>query len=77
MSSPLENLAGPNKPLAQEPADDAEVSGLVRSGKARLADAVNVALSLESRFGHVDVDERLVRDTVIACQRVAETLDAL
>lgn len=136
MSSPLEKLAGPNKPLVQEPADDAEVSGLVRSGKARLADAVNLALSLESRFdlaynaahalclaalrrrgyrarhryivfqvlphtlglgpevwrvldhahgkrnlseyeGHVDVDERLVRDTVIACQRVAAMLDAL
>lgn len=136
MSLPLEKLAGPNKPLVQEPTDDAEVSGLVRSGKARLADAVNLALSLESRFdlaynaahalclaalrrqgyrarhryivfqvlphtlglgpevwrvldeahakrnlseyeGHVDVDERLVRDTVIACQRVAAMLDAI
>jgi len=136
MSSPLENLVGPNKPLAREPADGAEVGGLVRSGKARLADALNGDLSLESRFdlaynaahalclaalrrhgyrarhryvvfqvlphtlglgpevwrvldqahakrnlseyeGHVDVDERLVRDTVIACQRVAAMLDAL
>lgn len=50
MTSPLENLVGPSKPLVQEPADDAEVSGLVRSGKARLADASNIALSLESRF---------------------------
>ena len=136
MSLPLEKLAGPNKPLVQEPTDDAEVRGLVRSGKARLADAVNLALSPESRFdlaynaahalclaalrrqgyrarhryivfqvlphtlglgpevwrvldeahakrnlseyeGHVDVDERLVRDTVIACQRVAAMLDAI
>ena len=50
MSSPLENLAGPGKPLLPEPADDAEVAGLLRSGRARLADAGNDALSLESRF---------------------------
>ena len=50
MSSPLENLAGPGKPLSPEPADDAEVAGLLRSGRARLADAGNDALSLESRF---------------------------
>lgn len=136
MTSPLESLAGASKPLSAEAGDDAEVKGLVRSGKARLADAVNPALSLESRFdlaynaahslslaalrrlgyrarhryivfqvlphtlglgpevwrvldrahgkrnlseyeGHVDVDERLVLDTIAACQRVAETLDAL
>ena len=50
MSSPLENLAGPGKPLSPEPADDAEAAGLLRSGRARLADAGNDALSLESRF---------------------------
>lgn len=50
MSSPLDSLVGPNRPLAAEPADDAEVRGLIRSGKARLADAVNPALALESRF---------------------------
>ena len=50
MSSPHENLAGPGKPLSPEPADDAEVAGLLRSGRARLADAGNDALSLESRF---------------------------
>lgn len=50
MSSPLENLAGPGKPLSPEPADDAEVAGLLRSGRARLANAGNDALSLESRF---------------------------
>ena len=94
MTSALENLAGPTKPLVAEPPDEAEVLGLVRSGKARLADAGNAALSLESRFdlaynaahskrnlseyeGHVDVQERLVIDTIGACQRVADALDAL
>lgn len=50
MPSALDNLVGPNLPLVAEPADDAEVRGLVRSGKARLADAANPALALESRF---------------------------
>jgi hypothetical protein len=50
MTSPLENLAGNAKPLLAEPADPAEVEGLVRSGRARLADATNAELSLESRF---------------------------
>lgn len=50
MSSPLDNLAGPGKPLAAEPADTAEIAGLLRSGRARLADACNETLSLESRF---------------------------
>lgn len=136
MTSALENLAGPTKPLVAEPPDEAEVRGLVRSGKARLADAGNDALSLESRFdlaynaahalclaalrrqgyrarhryivfqvlphtlelgpevwrvldqahskrnlseyeGHVDVQERLVIDTIVACQRVADALEAL
>lgn len=50
MPSPLENLAGTGKPLLAEAADAAEVEGLVRSGRARLTDARNGALSLESRF---------------------------
>lgn len=50
MTSPLENLAGPGKPLATEQPDDNEIAGLLRSGKARLADARNDALSLDSRF---------------------------
>lgn len=136
MTSALENLAGPTKPLVAEPPDEAEVRGLVRSGKARLADAGNAALSLESRFdlaynaahalclaalrrkgyrarhryivfqvlphtlelgpevwrvldqahnkrnlseyeGHVEVEERLVIDTIAACMRVADALDLL
>ena len=50
MTSPLENLCGHGKPLSVEPPDDAEIAGLLRSGRARLTDACNQALSLESRF---------------------------
>ena len=50
MSSPLNNLCGPNKPLAPEPPDAAEFAGLKRSGLARLQDAGNESLSLEGRF---------------------------
>lgn len=136
MTSALENLAGATKPLIEEASDAAEVAGLLRSGSARLADAGNVTLSLESRFdlaynaahalclaalrrhgyrarhryivfqvlphtlglgpevwrvldkahsqrnlaeyeGHVDVSERLVVDTIAACERFAETLEPL
>ena len=50
MNSPLENLAGVGKPLVAEPVDAGEFAGLLRSGRARLADALNESLSLESRF---------------------------
>lgn len=50
MASPLENLAGPGKSLRAEPPDEAEIEGLLRTGKARLKDAANEQLSLESRF---------------------------
>lgn len=50
MRSPLENLAGTGKPLLAEAPDAVEVAGLLRSGRARLTDARNAALSLESRF---------------------------
>jgi len=50
MSSPLENLCGPSKPLAAEAPDAREFAGLMRSGQARLADAQLAQLSLESRF---------------------------
>jgi hypothetical protein len=48
--SPLENLAGPGKPLAKEPPDREELAGLRRSGLVRLKDAENPVNSLESRF---------------------------
>lgn len=50
MSSPLDNLEGPGRSLSAEPPDRAEFDGLVRSGRARLADAANSSLSIESRF---------------------------
>jgi hypothetical protein len=50
MPSALENLCGPGKPLRAEPPDPSEFLGLKRAGLARLADARNGALSLESRF---------------------------
>ena len=50
MPSPLENLTGAGKPLVAEAPDGAEIAGLLRSGRARLTDARNTALSLESRF---------------------------
>jgi hypothetical protein len=50
MSSPLENLCGPGKPLVKEPPDAREFAGLKRSALARLKDAGNPANSPESRF---------------------------
>jgi hypothetical protein len=50
MISELEKLCGPNKPLAQEPANSQEINGLISSGKKRLEDAVAGSMSLESRF---------------------------
>jgi hypothetical protein len=50
MLNPLENLAGPGKPLRQEAHDEQETMGLQRTGLARLTDAQNPGLALESRF---------------------------
>jgi hypothetical protein len=50
MTSPLERLATPGGALAAEAPDASEIAGLLRSGRARLADARNAALSPESRF---------------------------
>ena len=49
-NSPLANLSGPGKALKTEAPDAAELTGLIRTGKARLADARNTTLALESRF---------------------------
>ena len=48
-SSPLDNLVRIGH-LKVEPPAQAEFDGLVRSGQVRLTDAMNAALSLESRF---------------------------
>lgn len=50
MADPLANLSGPGKALRTEAPDAAEFAGLLRSGLARLNDAGNDKLSLESRF---------------------------
>jgi len=50
MTSAFDNLSGPGKPLKPEAPDAAEFAGLRRSASARLGDAANANLSLESRF---------------------------
>ena len=50
MTSPLERLATSGGALVAEAPDATEIAGLLRSGRARLADARNAALSPESRF---------------------------
>jgi len=46
----LDKLTGHNGPLAEEAPDRREINGLKKSGLARLNDAVNAELSLESCF---------------------------
>ena len=50
MPSPLENLARQTPHLTEEPWDEQEFNGLIKSGKTRLIDAQNISLSPESRF---------------------------
>ena len=50
MPTALENLCGPGKPLKIEAPDVKEIAGLLRTGIARLQDARNTTLALESRF---------------------------
>ncbi len=50
MTSPLEQLSGPEKALRTEAPDAAECAGLERSGRVRLSDAKRPTNSLESRF---------------------------
>lgn len=50
MASELDNLCGPGKSLRQEAPDEQETQGLLRTGLARLNDAQNAALAIESRF---------------------------
>lgn len=49
MTSPLDNLVAIGK-LKAEPPAQAELDGLLGSGAARIKDAENESLSLESRF---------------------------
>jgi hypothetical protein len=50
MHPALDNLCGPGKSLKQEAPDTNELAGLLRTGIARLHDARNTTLALESRF---------------------------
>ena len=50
MPQALDNLSGPGKPLKKEAPDALEIAGLLRTGLARLNDARNSTLALESRF---------------------------
>jgi hypothetical protein len=50
VNSPLDNLTGTSGSLANEPPDRSEFNGLCKSGLARLKDASNTSLALESRF---------------------------
>ena len=50
MQQALDNLSGPGKPLKIEAPDALEIAGLLRTGVARLNDARNVTLALESRL---------------------------
>ena len=50
MHPALENLCGPGKQLKAEAPDEKEIAGLLRTGIARLHDAQNNVLALESRF---------------------------
>ena len=50
MNSAFENLTGPGKPLRVEPPDAKEFEGVQRMGLARLKDAQQATLALESRF---------------------------
>ena len=50
MPQALDNLCGPSKPLKAEAPDVNEITGLLRTGVARLNDASNATLAMESRF---------------------------
>jgi hypothetical protein len=50
VTSPLENLSGPGRPLQNESPDTREFAGLRRSAIARLTDSAKSSNSLESRF---------------------------
>ena len=50
MSQALDNLCGVGKPLKVEAPDATEIEGLLCTGRARLLDARNMDLAIESRF---------------------------
>ena len=73
MTSALENLCGPGKALRAEPPDTKEVSGLIRSGRARLPKCHEVR-NLGEYEGNLDVDQRLLDDLIQAAKAVDAAL---
>lgn len=69
-STELENLVRIGS-LKREPSSPQEIEGLRRSGEARLADAGNPSLSLESRFDLGYNAARRYRPSPAACSRNA------
>ena len=47
--SPLHNLSGPGKALKAEAPDNAELTGLTRTGKARLTNARHMAQTAKTQ----------------------------
>jgi hypothetical protein len=50
MTSPLDSLVGPGKPLRREPPDAGEFAGHLRSAGVSLRDAGNAQNALDTRF---------------------------
>jgi len=65
MTTPLENLSGPGKPLKAEAPDAQELAGLLKCHNTR---------NLGEYEGLLEVDERLVTDLIAATQAVADAL---
>jgi len=76
LASPLENLAGPGKPLRAEPVDDREFAGMPRIDDHRRSHGFLLGLGASSTSatacavwgmqGSLDVDERLFSDLLEA-----------
>ena len=71
----LENLVRIRQ-LKAEPAAAEEISGLLRSGVVRLADAKNTSLSKESRFD-LAYNAAIDRKAAISCSSVRSTQSVL
>jgi len=73
MTSPLENLSGPGKPLRAEPPDALDLGPAMW----RILSKCHNIRNLGEYEGDLNVDERIVTDLVAACQVVAAKVDAL
>jgi hypothetical protein len=78
-TSPLENLAGPGKPLHKEPPDQSETNGLQHTlglGPEvwRVLAKCHEVRNLGEYEGDLNINERLVTDLIMAVKRVADAL---